>query len=773
MADGAAAADPLYAPAPTGGGGGGAPHLIVTFGVLAVTVAMNVGLPGQERMQARMQERMPWLDSELAKMRKKVDDQRDLLAVALVLVLVLVHLSSEQGISGAYRYLKEWWVMKHYGNFFLGFYAHYVSRTARGLVKKAGARATFERFGFENRVNISLNSLPRGSGGDLGTLQLRTLNELSLDKVLPDEGARQVYKHALQWTDTRSGEDGGDDGKAEFDPFISLSRSGRRGKIPEPQGDKDGGYEKGQRAREHHGHIIDQLTNLISAPYAIGHIGKDMGLQYSTREYVWGVTYERRDADGNEVPDVSLKARILLIQKDVLDRIEDGRIEPDASEDDDSSRDRRDRWQRLKTLRALWEADQKASPKEKRCFLVGKTSITVAKPGGETAGTTIPWDDVLSGGGGGGADVLAHPRVSALRQTQSRGELSKSDSPRRTHSAGGSVAVSWISQCGRGLSSLTTKFMKLAMPFCRNIYGYMVKRPKRTLLALGFLVFVFDLWDTVSWFLGTRFGQITIGAFAKDIYFALLKFLRRGIDQDQFGKRGFANRLNISLNSFILDDTATNAAAGAESGAGAPNTSMELRTMAEMGIDEVLPDEGARQVFRHALDWTDRKDETTGEKMGISPFITLSERVAKLGKDDPDPVSAVDEEEDAEHVKKMWRMTCTQIDNQISSPFATGHVGEDMHQNYSTASYVWGMAYERPAEDKSRKINQKVRVLLIRKSTLAQINKCTNDEELQSFERRMVRESSNRGYDAYRKHRLGQLRDLAHLYFTNTYKDRE
>ena len=98
---------------------------------------------------------------------------------------------------------------------------------------------------------------------------------------------------ALQWTDTR-GDEEGDDGKpAQYDPFVSLSE---RGRDPPPAplqralSEGGRGDRKRERGRELKAHkmVSDQLINLISAPYAVGHIGKDMGLQYSTREYVWG-----------------------------------------------------------------------------------------------------------------------------------------------------------------------------------------------------------------------------------------------------------------------------------------------------------------------------------------------------------------------------------------------------------------------------------------------------------------------------------------------------
>ena len=85
--------------------------------------------------------------------------------------------------------------------------------------------------------------------------------------------------------------------------------------------------------------------------------------------------------------------------------------------------------------------------------------------------------------------------------------------------------------------------------------------------------------------------------------------------QHAFGERGFANRLNISLNSFVHEDSkASNTSAG-RGVTSADSVSMELRTLAEMSIDDVLPSSGARQKLEEALKWTDQNDES-GTKIG-------------------------------------------------------------------------------------------------------------------------------------------------------------
>ena len=177
------------------------------------------------------------------------------------------------------------------------------------------------------------------AAGEIGELQLRTLAEMGLDKVLPNKGAKQVYKRALEWTDS-------DEGPGQYDPFVSLSRRGRQGADAEETEDA----EAGSQGQKFHKMVTDQLKNVISAPYAVGHIGRDMGLQYSTYEYVWGVTYERRD-----VPKISQKARVLLVRRDVLEQIgqvDAAKVVPDSG-NPGYDRYRRDRLKKLQMLREL------------------------------------------------------------------------------------------------------------------------------------------------------------------------------------------------------------------------------------------------------------------------------------------------------------------------------------------------------------------------------------------------------------------------------------
>lgn len=694
------------APLPPGHDEGGGLLMVLVVGFITVAAYMPSWTLPQDRRLPRVPQE--WLDDRLLQASNFMSEWREHIALGCLLALGALHVTlagfvwidDERGLVFVYHCLTGSWLGRRYGGFFFGLYARQISWVARTIVRNVAARASFERYGFDDRVNISLNSLHR----DSNELQLRTLDELGLEKVLPDPGARQLYKIALQWTDVP------DEKPAQFDPFVSLSSSGRVGPIPKSPTTAVGDemHEKGKRARQYHGMIVDQLTNLISAPYAIGHIGKDLRLQYMTREYVWGVTMERRDANGNEVPSSSLKTRILLIQKEVLERIDD--YEPDASEEDDNIRDR---WLRLQKLRDLWEAERQRSPDDTRCFLVGSTKITVAKPGGVLATSAVPWERYLQLDRDPSDDLLDRPsprmRDPLLQRSSTKNSAGRSGSGGDGHS-------------GRQLSrNASHKMKKVAVRGYRSIRWLIERHPLLFILAAMLILVCFDLLNTAWSISGSHFGQITLGAFARDIVGQVFRFLRRGKQQHAFGERGFANRLNISLNSFILDDNrGSNASEEAVAGS-AESVSMELRTLADMSIDEVLPSLGARQKLESALKWTDQADNETGSKPGIHPFVSLDENLSQLGKDDEERHDGVDEK-----LREIWRMSCSQVDNQISAPFATGHIGADMRQNYITASYVWGLAYERPPK---KTINQKIRVLLIQKSTLKEIHQCTHSNQ--------------------------------------------
>ena len=723
---------------------------------------MRTGNPNQAReVFTTIQQQLPRL---VGRLHDWVDKHVELAAFVLFVLLILVNYwwdedgEDKDGVWGFYLYVTESKLMQQGEYIFVGLLAREVPRRVRQFGAKWIARANFERHGFDDRVNISLNSLARGSSGgsdQVGTLQLRTLAELSLDKVLPNKGAKNVYLQALQWTDTKGNDEDEGNTPAEYDPFVSLSKTGRDKPLPsglERAG--TGEQETHENERKHHQMVSDQLKNLISAPYAVGHIGKDMGLQYSTHEYVWGVTYERRDSDGIPIEEVSRKARVLVVRKDVLERIHeldvkkmigDGQVGYSKYVLDpvcfvytcrrlidllNDCRYRRDRWERLKTLQRLYAAE-KAAGKEKRCFLVGSIMITVAKPGGETAGTTIPWEEMLGEATVPEDQMMGAATLSTGRSTSTGSDLfhSISNLMQKTKSK------PWY-------QNMVKQKNKLRKKLSRAVVNDWQKTLMGCWLAVGALhaADVIDLYsakETGTAILCSRVGQIIVGAFAKDIIYKGWRFLAGGRDQIKFGEKGFADRLNISLNSFIIDDAL---AAPVGGGSIKSNYSMELRTMAEMGIEEVLPSQGARGALYDALRWTDRNDNKLEKKpAGFDPFVCLSQEHAALGKGDDAsgiyPQTAVDETPDVE-IKKTWKMSKDQLINLISSPFAAGHVGEDMRQNYTTREYVWGVAYER---DEKQQINQKLRVLLIQTESLRQIHGLKTDEQMREFEEQMIR----------------------------------
>ena len=115
---------------------------------------------------------------------------------------------------------------------------------------------------------------------------------------------------------------------------------------------------------------------MISSKYATGHIGVDLGLNFVTHKYVWGVTFEKRDT-----AEVSRKFRVLLINADFLEHVDQINVDllVGAGQDGYSSY-RRDRFSKLLTLRELWKNMSEA--KGKALFLVGELEIAVPSPGG-------------------------------------------------------------------------------------------------------------------------------------------------------------------------------------------------------------------------------------------------------------------------------------------------------------------------------------------------------------------------------------------------------
>ena len=167
------------------------------------------------------------------------------------------------------------------------------------------------------------------------------------------------------------------------DPFLSLSRDHASAHEDEDTSDV------AEKVKKRHKMIQDQLINLISKAYAIGHIGLDIGLNYTTEDYVYGVTMEKTGT-----PPVSQKYRLLLIKKEhlaensFLSELNRGTPESERKMQELMGADcnegykhyKQDRLKKLQTLRKLYDSETRTN--KKRLFLVGEVKIAVPIPGG-------------------------------------------------------------------------------------------------------------------------------------------------------------------------------------------------------------------------------------------------------------------------------------------------------------------------------------------------------------------------------------------------------
>jgi hypothetical protein len=134
-----------------------------------------------------------------------------------------------------------------------------------------GGLAQFGMRGFDNRINISLNSIIEQDSADDSCLELRTLSEQALNTLLPDEFAQSLIKRSGEWTDI------GRSSLNTHDPFISLSLS----------------HAEGSRApadlywKNSHKMICDQIINLLSSLTAQAHLGVDEGNHFFEEKYLW------------------------------------------------------------------------------------------------------------------------------------------------------------------------------------------------------------------------------------------------------------------------------------------------------------------------------------------------------------------------------------------------------------------------------------------------------------------------------------------------------
>eukprot|EP01048_Picozoa_sp_COSAG05_P006500 COSAG05_NODE_423_length_9941_cov_241.298821_4_plen_1929_part_00 len=277
---------------------------------------------------------------------------------------------------------------------------------ARRTAEAEGGLEEFEVKGFSERVNISLNTLlPTATvttathGNNLAShtpqqqqysLELRTLDELSLSNLLPDETAQDYLRKAIKWTDNVST-------PKQFDPFVSLSQGNIE--ISDGRSGNDGGGASNvsnglvirrstEKSAKAHRRIRDQLVNVISKGFSTGHIGLDNGLQYKTERYVYGLTFEKRNT-----PHISQKYRVLLVKKSHLEGpglLRAGHVSKGAELnmlmgehcEPRYANYKKDRLKKLQTLSQLYERDPTG---EKQLYLVGDVSVVVPCPGGEKA----------------------------------------------------------------------------------------------------------------------------------------------------------------------------------------------------------------------------------------------------------------------------------------------------------------------------------------------------------------------------------------------------
>jgi hypothetical protein len=169
--------------------------------------------------------------------------------------------------------------------------------------------------------------------------------------------------------------------------------------------------------------------------------------------------------------------------------------------------------------------------------------------------------------------------------------------------------------CGRSREA------KRIIAQAKGLVGGAVAQTRDALLYV--LVFVacvvigLHMSDLVSfWPLYDRFwsNKIMVGAFARDVPRVFYGMVNRLEAMHRFTQRGFADRLNISLNTFLSQQPDSRASPGS-------GDSFELRTIDEVGLEEVLPDQGARSMLREAARWTDHRSEMKP----FDPFISLSE----------------------------------------------------------------------------------------------------------------------------------------------------
>jgi hypothetical protein len=184
--------------------------------------------------------------------------------------------------------------------------------------------------------------------------------------------------------------------------------------------------------------------------------------------------------------------------------------------------------------------------------------------------------------------------------------------------------------------------------------------------------------DNPSWhpqwihalFARTKLRQINVRAYEKQFKREQDRIAHEKVHGGlaHFGQSGFADRINVSLNSVIEQSLDT------------PNTGiLELRTLSEQALNTVLPEEFAQTLLKSAGKWTDTGRASLNT---YDPFVSLSEAHAQGSKAQPDPI-----------LKNSHTMICNQIINILSSLTPQTHLGIDEGNYFREEKYIWCAAH--------------------------------------------------------------------------------
>ena len=191
---------------------------------------------------------------------------------------------------------------------FLVFVGGYMTRsfgsTFTRKKKEIDSKLGFSKFGFGNRVNISLSGLKfkenpiyyKEQDWDdddppdvRPELYLRTLHDQSLQEFVPDAFVIQEIQHTMKVMNERAREIEDDHG-----PFLRLPNADMRKCF------------------------CDQITNILSMMAARDHLAMNCTGGYKEYKFCWGMTYEVSKTMKSDGVPINQKLRVLLIREDHL-----------------------------------------------------------------------------------------------------------------------------------------------------------------------------------------------------------------------------------------------------------------------------------------------------------------------------------------------------------------------------------------------------------------------------------------------------------------------